>query len=67
MRSFSLLTALVLGLSAFVRAKSSQGDDVLVILDPKLNRDDYSLFFGGLESEFSFCRYVRSRRADNGM
>ncbi|TFL01061.1 dolichyl-diphosphooligosaccharide-protein glycosyltransferase [Pterulicium gracile] len=51
MRSFSLLTALVLGLSAFVRAKSSQGDDVLVILDPKLNRDDYSLFFGGLEKD----------------
>ena len=40
-------------LAAFVgllQAKSSTGDSVLVILDNKLNRADYSLFFGGLES-----------------
>ena len=45
--------SLYLILAAFVgllQAKSSSGDSVLVILDNKLNRADYSLFFGGLES-----------------
>ena len=45
--------SLYLILAAFVgllQAKSSTGDSVLVILDNKLNRADYSLFFGGLES-----------------
>jgi len=44
--------SLYLILAAFVgllQAKSSTGDSVLVILDNKLNRSDYSLFFGGLE------------------
>lgn len=44
--------SLYLILAAFVgllHAKSSTGDSVLVILDNKLNRSDYSLFFGGLE------------------
>ena len=44
--------SLYLILAAFVgllQAKSSTGDSVLVILDSKLNRSDYSLFFGGLE------------------
>lgn len=45
--------SLYLILAAFVgllHAKSSTGDSVLVILDNKLDRSDYSLFFGGLES-----------------
>lgn len=44
--------SLYLVLAAFVgllHAKSSTGDSVLVILDNKLNRSDYSLFFDGLE------------------
>ena len=47
--------SLYLILAAFVgllQAKSSTGDSVLVILDNKLNRADYSLFFGGLESTY---------------
>ena len=45
--------SLYLILAAFVgllQAKSSTGDSVLVILDSKLSRTDYSLFLGGLES-----------------
>ena len=44
--------SLYLILAAFVgllHAKSSTGDSVLVILDNKLNRSDFSLFFDGLE------------------
>jgi len=44
--------SLCLILAAFVgllQAKSSTGDSVLVVFDSKLNRSDYSLFFGGLE------------------
>lgn len=46
--------SLYLILAAFVgllQAKSSTGDSVLVILDNKLNRSDYSLFFDGLEGK----------------
>lgn len=31
-------------------ATSSSGDSVLVLLDPSLDRESYSIFFGGLES-----------------
>lgn len=47
------MLSLYLILAAFVgllQAKSSTGDSVLVVLDDKLNRSDYSLFFGDLES-----------------
>lgn len=47
------MLSLYLVLAAFVgllQAKSSTGDSVLVVLDNKLNRADYSLFFSGLES-----------------
>ena len=49
------MLSLYLILAAFVgllQAKSSTGDSVLVILDSKLNRSDYSLFFGGLEGVY---------------
>ena len=45
----SLLTLGLAGLSAFVNAKSSTGDSVLVVLDPSLSKDDYSIFFSRLE------------------
>lgn len=34
---------------ALVNAKSSSGDSVLVILEPGLQKEDYSIFFSGLE------------------
>ena len=46
------MISLYLILAAFVgllHAKSSTGDSVLVILDNKLNRSEYSLFFDSLE------------------
>ena len=46
MLSLYLIMAAFIGL---LHAKSSTGDSVLVILDSKLNRSDYSLFFDGLE------------------
>jgi len=49
MLSLHLILAAFVGL---LQAKSSTGDSVLVILDNKLNRSDYSLFFGGLEGAF---------------
>ena len=55
--------SLYLILAAFVgllQAKSSTGDSVLVILDNKLNRSDYSLFFGGLEGACELGHKFRS-------
>lgn len=47
----SLLLPL-LGLAAsLVAAKSSAGDSVLVVLDPIYKRDNFSVFFDGLEGE----------------
>jgi oligosaccharyltransferase complex subunit beta len=42
-----LVSSLVL--AGKVLAKSSSGDSVLVLLDPSLDRANYSIFFGGLE------------------
>ena len=63
------MLSLYLILAAFVgllQAKSSTGDSVLVILDSKLNRSDYSLFFSGLEGmrehEFIFRFFLTSCR-----
>lgn len=39
----------LLGLVSFVTAKSSTGNSVLVILEPKLEKDSFSKFFSGLE------------------
>lgn len=46
-----MLSLLVLFATFFglLHAKSSTGDSVLVLLDSKLDKDDFSLFFGGLE------------------
>lgn len=44
-----LLAALV-SLSISSYAKSSTGDSVLVVLDPSLQRDNFSIFFKGLEA-----------------
>jgi len=40
---------LLVGLSGLVSAKSSSGDSVLVVLEPSLPKEDYSIFFTGLE------------------
>jgi len=42
------LLALAVGLATFANAKSSSGDSVLVVVDPK-RQDDYSIFFEGLK------------------
>ena len=47
----SLLIPL-LGLASFAAAKSSSGDSVLVVLDQTVAKEDYSLFFTGLESTY---------------
>ncbi|KAH7914085.1 Dolichyl-diphosphooligosaccharide--protein glycosyltransferase subunit WBP1 [Hygrophoropsis aurantiaca] len=47
-----LLGSTLFALLAFVglgSAKSSSGDSVLVLLDPSLEKENYSLFFSGLE------------------
>ena len=40
------------GLFCAVRAKSSTGNSVLVVLQPNLKRDNFTIFFDNLESEF---------------
>ncbi|KAG1725842.1 Dolichyl-diphosphooligosaccharide--protein glycosyltransferase subunit WBP1 [Suillus lakei] len=45
--SSALVTLLALARLGF--ASSSSGDSVLVLLDPSLDREDYSIFLGGLE------------------
>ena len=42
----------LLGLASFAAAKSSSGDSVLVVLDQTVAKEDYSLFFTGLESTY---------------
>jgi oligosaccharyltransferase complex subunit beta len=51
MISFYVLFA---ALFAFVKAKSSTGDSVLVLLDSRLDKESFSVFFGGLEGEL-YC------------
>ena len=46
----ALVSLLVLSLGAVGR--SSTGPKVLVVLEPKLDQADYSLFFDGLKGEF---------------
>ena len=47
------LLILAAGLASLVNAKSSTGNSVLVVVEPK-RQDDFSIFFEGLKSEF--CR-----------
>ncbi|KAH7890052.1 Dolichyl-diphosphooligosaccharide--protein glycosyltransferase subunit WBP1 [Phlebopus sp. FC_14] len=49
MRSFLSALASLFVLSTNVLAKSSSGDSVLVLLDPSLQKENYSIFFSGLE------------------
>jgi oligosaccharyltransferase complex subunit beta len=42
------LIALALGLITLVEAKSSTGNSVLVVVEPK-RQDDFSIFFEGLK------------------
>lgn len=51
MLKFAVLVAGLLVSGA--HAISSSGSSVLVLLEPKLKRDDYSLFFNGLEGSLS--------------
>ena len=44
------LLALSLANALYVAAKSSTGDSVLVVVDPK-KQDDYSIFFNGLKGQ----------------
>ena len=46
------LLGTLLSLAAAALARSSTGSSVLVILEPKLKQDDYSLFFGGLRGMY---------------
>jgi oligosaccharyltransferase complex subunit beta len=48
---YILLATLGFGLLDGIGAKSSTGDSVLVVLDPKLDKKDFSIFFGGLEGQ----------------
>ena len=54
----SLCSLLLLGFAALAQGRSSTGNSVLVVLQPSLKREDFSIFFGDLESEahFTFAR-----------
>jgi len=51
MRSFFTLLLPLLGLTGLLEAKSSSGDSVLVVLEPNLPKDDFSIFFKDLEEQ----------------
>ncbi|KAI0046906.1 dolichyl-diphosphooligosaccharide-protein glycosyltransferase [Auriscalpium vulgare] len=51
LRSFGALCLSLLGLAALTQAGSSSGNSVLVVLQPSLKRDAFSLFFDGLEKK----------------
>ncbi|KAJ8454128.1 hypothetical protein ONZ45_g19425 [Pleurotus djamor] len=44
----SLISYLFLSLAALAHARSSTGDSVLVVLEPSLEQDNFSVFFNGL-------------------
>jgi oligosaccharyltransferase complex subunit beta len=48
MKLSSLIIGL-LGLVSLVIANSSSGNSVLVVLEPSLRREEFSIFFGDLE------------------
>ena len=52
MRFLRQLLLPVLALAGLALARSSSGDSVLVLLDPSLKREDFSVFFGDLESTY---------------
>jgi oligosaccharyltransferase complex subunit beta len=50
MFSLGRLFILAAGLASLVSAKSSTGNSVLVVVEPK-RQDDFSIFFEGLKGE----------------
>jgi hypothetical protein len=62
MVAFYVLLATFFGLLTGLDAKSSTGDSVLVLLDNKLDKSDFSLFFGGLEGEMQRTQLPRTGR-----
>jgi oligosaccharyltransferase complex subunit beta len=53
MFSFKRLVLLGAAFAGWVNAKSSTGNSVLVVVEPN-RKDDFSIFFDGLKSVFSF-------------
>ncbi|KAI0806816.1 dolichyl-diphosphooligosaccharide-protein glycosyltransferase [Fomes fomentarius] len=51
MRFLRKLAATVVLLASLALAKSSTGDTVLVLLDPSLKKENFSIFFGDLEKK----------------
>ncbi|KAI1791499.1 dolichyl-diphosphooligosaccharide-protein glycosyltransferase [Ganoderma leucocontextum] len=51
MRFLRTLLFPLLALTSFALARSSTGDSVLVLLDPSLKRENFSIFFGDLEKK----------------
>ncbi|CDO71858.1 hypothetical protein BN946_scf184940.g5 [Trametes cinnabarina] len=51
MRLLRTLLLPLVALAGFAVARSSTGDSVLVLMDPSLNRDNFSVFFGDLENQ----------------
>lgn len=46
---FRTLVFSILFLAGLLDAKSSVGDSVLIVLEPSLHKDKFSIFFNGLE------------------
>jgi len=55
MRPSSALFGAALTLLSSVLARSSTGDRVLVVLEPSINRDDYSKFWESLKGVFGLA------------
>ena len=53
MRFLRTLLFPLLALTSFALARSSTGDSVLVLLDTSLKKENFSIFFGDLESTWS--------------
>ena len=53
MRFLRTLLFPLLALTSFALARSSTGDSVLVLLDSSLKKENFSIFFGDLESTWS--------------
>ncbi|KAL6308693.1 dolichyl-diphosphooligosaccharide-protein glycosyltransferase [Sparassis latifolia] len=49
MLSLWTLLVSIIGIAALAQGKSSTGDSILVVLEPSLKRDNFSIFFNGLE------------------
>ena len=61
MRLLRKLLLPVLALASLALARSSTGDSILVLLDPSLKKENFSVFFGDLESAHTFQMSPRLR------